>query len=180
MAKTNLIKLYGYTVHSNCYHIEDWELWVRMLKDGCICYTIETPLIHFRLTPGSINSVQRSVQIEKKYNIAKFYINKCLSFNLNSDLSDNIFLYLLGDKQKCNYISNSDINKHIKRYIYFLSNKFYLSSQCKEDLENWRVSFLLRDLKNRFERKLFFNIIKSSFYFVFNVRLFNLIKIYKS
>lgn len=178
MVKTNLIKQYGYTDHPKCYHIEDWELWVRMLKDGRICYTIETPLILYRLTPDSINSIQSGVQITKKLPIAQFYISKCLGFNFNNYISDNAFLYLLGDKQKCNNISNSDINNFIKNYLFFISNKFYLSYQCKKDLEKWRINFLFRDLKNRLKCENFFIFIKSSFYFLFNVKLSDLIKMY--
>lgn len=73
MARTDVIKKYQYK--SSQQHIEDYDLWLRMVADGLIIKKITTPLLRYRVTKtsitGSDNGPKRLMSAKRRFITAR-------------------------------------------------------------------------------------------------------------
>lgn len=110
MARTEVLKRYQY--NQDVYPAEDFDLFARMIKDGCVFANLSEPLNMMRVHPGSVSNM-----------ISYSTIN--ITFNLR----DKIF----GDKsgkfrRVCYYIGIRNYRRYLAEKNRFLKTLFILIS----------------------------------------------------
>ena len=134
VVKSELLKNYKYIDDLSKEHIEDFDLWNRMLKDGCICYTIDECLIYYRNNIASINRTQKDKQVERMYLLCSNLIEEQFNFQFNS----NSLKILLGEKVQGGYDILKRFSKEILAYLLLIKNNFPISSFGYREMEQWR------------------------------------------
>lgn len=75
MLRTQVLRQYRYNEHQ--VHMEDWDLWLRLLNDGKIIEKINEPLLLYRVHSSSVTStyLKRSA-FQKKYVFYKQFLSQ--------------------------------------------------------------------------------------------------------
>lgn len=134
MVKATQVKKYRYFDDESREHIEDYDLWLRMLNDGCICYTIEDRLFYYRDNSTSINHTKKSSQVERMALICNEMLGK--SFNFRFDQPS--FEILLAEGGKIDFASIKKINQEIIKYTSLIKEKYPLSKTAYNEMNLWR------------------------------------------
>lgn len=134
MVKTELLKNYKYMDDESTEHIEDYDLWLRMLNDGCICYTLEDKVILYRDNGSSINHSYRPQQVERLLSLS----SKSLVQNFNFSLAPNELRTLLNEGGNVSRKEILNINNKLASYSKLLKSNFEISSNCYQQIETWR------------------------------------------
>lgn len=148
MVKADILKKYKYKDEMAYEHIEDYELWTRMLEDGHICYTIEEPLLYYRVSTGSINRTQSKIQHQRMFNFCKPLLNK----NYNYYFSDDVLNNIIGENQEYSYVLLKRTYDELKNYIQNIKDNRIISLDCWNDLRYW-VYYRTFSISGRFIKK---------------------------
>ncbi|MBA7934711.1 MULTISPECIES: glycosyltransferase family 2 protein [Klebsiella] len=148
MVKTDLMKSYLYRDVESVEYIEDYDIWLRMLTDGHMCYTIEKVLLYYRLSTDGINRTKSKIQHERMFVICQQHLVFC-GF---SGISDAVLWNLLGEnKSYSSSILYSTYNE-LTAYKKFILNKIPVSQQGQVDLEFW-IRYRIFSICGRFIKK---------------------------
>lgn len=170
MVLAELLKNNLYLANDEALHIEDWELWLRLYSKGIQCITTNEPLLYYRITDTSINSLYKNEQINNMTYISEKYLENELGFKINN----KTLRYIIGDKRIS--MSLKDILQCFNSYLSHIKNRFIVNDAILFDLELWIYDFCLRDLKYKFKmRKKVF--MKDCLFFVLHFNHKNIIKI---
>lgn len=71
ICRSSVLKKYRYNDSSHCAHVEDYDLWSRMIKDGVVLYSTDIPYIYYRRTPNNITEVYLKEIIPKHIKCAQ-------------------------------------------------------------------------------------------------------------
>jgi glycosyltransferase involved in cell wall biosynthesis len=73
MLRAPILKQYQYNEHQ--IHMEDWDLWLRLLNDGRIIEKINEPLLFYRVHSSSVTSTYlKGFAFQKKYEFYKKFL----------------------------------------------------------------------------------------------------------
>lgn len=168
MVKADILKEYKYRDDISCEHIEDYELWLRMLEDGYICYTIEEPLLYYRVSSGSINRTQSEIQHQRMFDICKPLLYKKYNFEFSNDVLNNI----LGENKEYSFSLLKKTYKELKKYIECIENNYVISQDGLEDIRYW-IRYRTFSISGRFIKKgTFLNKIRVFIFIIFHLNWF--------
>ncbi|RZJ40661.1 MAG: glycosyltransferase, partial [Chryseobacterium sp.] len=139
MIKSDILKKYKFKDDISAEHIEDFELWNRILRDGHICYTIEKCLLLWRNNPANITNTQNEKQIGRMYSSS----SEILKNDFNFKIKESSFRALLGEKVNVNYTSLKDIDNALTEYFSIIKNNHPISSLACDEMELWRKRKLM-------------------------------------
>lgn len=75
MLRAPVLKQYRYNEHQ--IHMEDWDLWLRLLNDGKIIEKISEPLLLYRVHSSSVTSTYlKGYAFQKKYEFYKQFLSE--------------------------------------------------------------------------------------------------------
>ncbi|HEY4874764.1 MAG TPA: glycosyltransferase [Puia sp.] len=134
MIKNDVLKKYKYLDDLSTEHIEDFDLWNRMLQDGCICYTHNQNLLLYRNNRLSINHRQK----EKQYHRMYLLCNKLFAEKFDFKVDNNSLKILLGEKISINYFDLKKINKEVSSFNLFIKNKYPISPITFYEMNLWK------------------------------------------
>lgn len=137
MIRSEVLKEYKYSNEDVAIHVEDYELWSRMNRDGLLMASISEPLFMYRVTEGSICGKYKNLQVEHCLEIS--YQSYCCILNDKID-KDVYFRLFSKNKSIHSFISMMNLlHKQIKIYI----NKNRLNKDECDELFRWEGKFLL-------------------------------------
>lgn len=139
MIKADILKSYKYRDEEIALHIEDWDLWMRLLNDGYSIQTIEKPLFLYRLTSTSINHLHEARQRENRSLLLREYL-KCFGF-LDVDAYVEV---LISGNESISFNSYIQIKRFFRHYFNAIKKKDLISKGCEKDLIYWRNYLLLK------------------------------------
>jgi glycosyltransferase involved in cell wall biosynthesis len=134
MLKSELLKQYQYCDEESKEHIEDFDLWNRMLKDGCVCYTIEECLLYYRDNNTSINHTQRDRQLNRMLTLSQ----SLLKSQFNFEIEPETLKIILGDTRPVDYATLSKIDAQIEQYFSVIRNNQSISSSAIQEMMIWK------------------------------------------
>ncbi|MCF2518456.1 glycosyltransferase family 2 protein [Dyadobacter sp. CY351] len=134
MLKSNLLKHYQYCDEESREHIEDFDLWNRMLQDGCVCHTIDECLLYYRDTNSSINHTQKDRQLSRMFALSSGLLQSRFDFEIEPD---NL-KWLLGQARAVDYGMLKRINTQIQDYFSTVNNSEPLSKTAYTEMSVWR------------------------------------------
>ncbi len=135
--KESILAMGGYLLSQ--YPVEDFDLWIRVMKSGRIS-NIAEPLLKYRIHPNSISKSNSNSQLEK--------FNKILNNHWKSNAHiDNIDLSLMN----VSYLNLSQIKQHSTQNILSNFNKLItlkknVENHYNEKSKNIDIDFLNRSL----------------------------------
>jgi len=145
MVKAQLLKKYKYIDKLALEHIEDFDLWNRMLEDGCVCHTIPDNLIYYRRNPTSINQTQKDIQMERMLSLCLSNLQNRFDFKMKRDS----LLPVLREDALKNVLAAKEIEKDLKSFVAFVTTKYSLSKSVHDEMKLWkRQKILLLSLKS--------------------------------
>lgn len=115
MVRASRMKHYAYKDDGTVTNFEDVDLWIRMLYDGCKCFTLGKRLLFYRI---NASSVTRTVGTKRNILRTK-YLAKVLNDILGINVSSDILYYIYGDisNNVCKPNEISSIFKQIERKL---------------------------------------------------------------
>lgn len=134
--KACLLKKYRYRDCEECIYVEDTDLWMRMINDGCICYTIKTPLLLYRSANlAGISNTHSKIQRQRTIDLH----STCLSKNIHFHFSPIVLGLLHGDKDFITLKNLYNTNKELIRFCRYLRLKNNLSKDAVRDINSWAL-----------------------------------------
>lgn len=133
MVKSSLLRKYKYLDQPSIVHVEDFDLWNRMILDKHKCVTTDEPVLLYR---DNFSSINHSNQEEQAYNInalKKRYLFERFRYRM----PDEVILAL---SEKVLIPSDTSIlliRKELRNFIRILSISNSLSELCVRDLSRW-------------------------------------------
>jgi glycosyltransferase involved in cell wall biosynthesis len=145
LAKTEILKNNLYRNQLNCQHIEDYELWVRLLFERNIKFIgIPEPLYSYRINPQSVSYLYTEEQQNNHIRLSLATINSCIHYNI-SELHLRILLLRLA---KLNITSkefrDSIIELKNMQNIYVAIYKGELTKKDYCEIKNWTQQRIIR------------------------------------
>lgn len=142
MVRAEVLKGYKYSLADVAMHVEDYELWSRMNKDGLWMASIDKPLFKYRVTEGSICGKYVDIQTEHCLEIS---YQSCCDI-LNEKMENNEFVRLFSKNTSiCAFVSMMNfIHNKIRKYI---SVNGLNNEECTE-LTRWEGKFLLEHARS--------------------------------
>ncbi|MDR0603328.1 MAG: glycosyltransferase [Bacteroidales bacterium] len=134
MVKTDILKQYYYYDNEKARHIEDLYLWTKMLNDGCFFYTIENPLLHYRVVSNSITKTFSSVQLQNQLVLIREYLNE---YFRSITVSNSTLSLLLGDQSHATLNNFIKIKLFLKTYLKQINENILLTKHCRKDISYW-------------------------------------------
>ncbi|MCF2487387.1 glycosyltransferase family A protein [Dyadobacter sp. CY347] len=134
MLKSQLLKHYQYCDEESKEHIEDFDLWNRMLQDGCVCYTIDECLLYYRDNNSSINHTQKDRQLSRMFALSSGLLQSRFRFEIEAE---NL-KWILGQARGVNYAMLNRINTQIQEYFSTVNNSQPLSKTAYTEMSVWR------------------------------------------
>lgn len=136
LVKACLLKKYRYRDCEECIYVEDTDLWMRMINDGCICYTIKTPLLLYRSANlAGISNTHSKIQRQRTIDLH----STCLSKNVHFHFSPIVLSLLHGDKDFITLKNLYNTNKELIRFCRYLRLKNNLSKDAVRDINSWAL-----------------------------------------
>lgn len=133
MIKKDVIKKYLYQDEARFEYIEDFDLWLRIMRDGYICYTLETPCLYYRMSTNSINRTKGKLQHQRMFSLSKEYLKRDFDFEIN----DDVLLNLLGESDFNQPFLLDNTYRELIRYLGVIENNFPLSELGRKDIIFW-------------------------------------------
>jgi glycosyltransferase involved in cell wall biosynthesis len=134
MLKSELLKHYQYCDEESKEHIEDFDLWNRMLKDGCVCYTIEECLLYYRDNNTSINHTQKDRQLNRMLALSQNLLRSQFNFEIEPDT----LKIILGETRPVDYATLNKIDNQIEQYFSVISNNQSISNSAIREMKIWK------------------------------------------
>lgn len=142
MIRSEVLKEYKYSLEDVAMHVEDYELWSRMNRNGLLMASIGEPLFKYRVTKGSICGKYEKVQVEHCLEIS--YKSYCSILNGKMD-RDDFFRMFSKHKSIRSFISMMNfVHKQIEIYI----GKSGLNKDERYELSIWEGKFLLESSRS--------------------------------
>jgi glycosyltransferase involved in cell wall biosynthesis len=143
LCKAEVMKQYHYADHVEALHIEDYELWSRMLFDSKRFVVLKEDLFEYRLSQKGISRSSRIEQANRHIHLSSCILQKHLDYKMPVTaigiISKNTFP-----------LSQQDLKTALveleKTKYQFYSKNLSLSQQEKWEIEEWcdqRVLFIL-------------------------------------
>jgi glycosyltransferase involved in cell wall biosynthesis len=137
MLKADVMKAYRYRQLPSVIHVEDYDLWARLMLDNKAFHNIQEPLFLYRLNNQGISLSNRSSQGENHLPISKKILAQIVHMNLNEDVLRVIDQYAVsktaGMLFRCHKDFRSVKNAFVDKYRAALTgrdrheiNKWYL------------------------------------------------------
>lgn len=133
MIKKDLINKYLYQDESDYEYIEDFDLWLRIVRDGYICYTLDQPYLYYRVSANSINRTKGKLQHQRMFNVCKEYLKKDFCF----EFSDDVLWNLLGESDYSKSSLLSKTHHELIGYLNVIENNFPLTDLGRKDIIFW-------------------------------------------
>jgi glycosyltransferase involved in cell wall biosynthesis len=134
MIKSDILKKYKYLDDLSTEHIEDFDLWNRMLQDGCICYTLNQNLLLYRNNKLGINQSQKENQCRRMYLLC----NKLFAEKFDFKVNKTSLKILLDEKRSVSYIDLKKVAKDLTNYNLFIKNKYSVSLITCYEMNLWK------------------------------------------
>ncbi|MCF0062683.1 glycosyltransferase family 2 protein [Dyadobacter chenwenxiniae] len=134
MLKSELLKHYEYCDDESKEHIEDFDLWNRMLKDGCICYTIDKSLLYYRDNNNSINHTQKERQLGRMMALTQSLLQTAYKLEIDPES----LKIILGEDRALGYGILDRINKQIDGYFNAVNRSHTLSKAACKEMDAWK------------------------------------------
>lgn len=157
MIKADLLKTYKYRDEISVLHIEDYDLWARLLTDGYICYTMSKPVLNYRIVSTSICRQNGGEQIQHLYKNVKLYMSK-IGFAIDDDEIDALQGY------RTSYKELSILHKMFSRFIDGIMHGS--SKETMQEFNDWKCSRELRLFHQILRNKKYVDIFKSLFHII--------------
>jgi glycosyltransferase involved in cell wall biosynthesis len=142
MVRTDILKKYYYhDDDEKVMHIEDLYLWTKMLNDGYIFYTIEKPLLHYRVASTSVSKIFSSTQLQNQSGIIREYLNKYFP---SITVSNFTLSLLIGDKSHATLNDFIGIKLFLKIYFKQINHNISLTKHGEKDISYWCDYTLLK------------------------------------
>ncbi|MFT3993577.1 MAG: glycosyltransferase family A protein [Dysgonomonas sp.] len=133
MIKASLLRQYKYRDNTDVEYIEDYDLWVRILADGHICYTLPYRLLYYRLLSTSITHQNRLLQSNRQKKIIRAH----------TDLPDFVIDAVLGHIPCINYSQLNEVDRYLKKYFEDIVNGGVYSEEMYSEFTLWRIFFMI-------------------------------------
>ncbi|HAF36760.1 glycosyltransferase family 2 protein [Sphingobacterium multivorum] len=164
MIKTEVMKRYYYREESASNYIEDLDLWTRMLGDGCVIYTIERPLLYYRIVGDSINRKHYHQQRKNHIRILSQYL---MEENCFLSIREEDLRHFVDLRSRFRSLKEAEnFHKMLRMYFRHIARKNVLSRICIRDMKLWMNYMIFK--------KYFSNFIKNK---NFVIKFYSLIKI---
>ena len=141
MVRSEVLRKYKYSLADVAMHVEDYELWSRMNKDGLLMASIEKPLFKYRVTEGSICG--KYVDVQAKHCLEISYESYCRILNDNIDMDDFIGLFSKNKSIRSFIGMMNLVHKQIEKYVC----KSGLNKNESLELSRWEGKFLLENAR---------------------------------
>lgn len=154
MIKTSLIKQFKYSDAPDALHIEDYDLWARLFNAGYKCYSMDPPVLKYRIVNSGITRVYRNEMMDHVMIRVKEHFSE-IGFNITKKSikalygHDNTFR---GIKQ---------LKECFASFNIFLSTKE--PKPVIMQLKEWEERRLLRIFKALIREKKYVDVLKSFF-----------------
>jgi glycosyltransferase involved in cell wall biosynthesis len=160
LIEKNTLKKYYYKDDGNFTHMEDYELWSRILKDNIKIKVTNKPLLFYRRSESNITELHKGESLLKHIKLAK---QNQIEF-LNEFLSDNVIFYFISP----NSINSSIVLKSVYKEIICAKNKFIKNQfKLKYATLTWldyRILTSIVKCKISIKQKIFFLILKPNIF----------------
>lgn len=152
MIKAALLKKYKYRDDDSVLHIEDYDLWIRLLLDGYKCFSMEQPVLKYRIVENSVCRTNGNETYEHLvYNIKKYCSKQ--GFPITKD--DIATLYGWNNT----YDGFWSLHKMFDRYVKMFFDKQTNEGELLEFIA-WKNSRELRILHAMIKEKKFSSLLK--------------------
>ncbi len=143
MLKAEVLKAYKYRESPAVIHVEDYDLWARLLLDNKVFHNIQEPLFLYRLNKQGVSISNRNSQGENHLPISKKLLQEIMQMRPSDDVLKVIHRYAIcqtpGMLFKCLKDFRSVKNAFINKY------RAALTEQDLREINNWylqRVIFI--------------------------------------
>lgn len=148
MVKAGLLKKYKYIDDVSREHIEDFDLWNRMLRDGCTCYTIDECLLYYRNNTTSINRTQKDKQIERMFLLCEGFLQQRFNFQFNA----RTLQVILEKEMPVDYAFLKKTDVELSAFIRQVNRQCSISTTALHEIVLWKKRKMLlvslKSLKN--------------------------------
>jgi glycosyltransferase involved in cell wall biosynthesis len=134
MLKSDLLKHYQYCDEESKEHIEDFDLWNRMLKDGHVCYTIDECLLYYRDNNTSINHTQKDRQLSRMLAISQDLLKAQFDFEIEPET----LKFILGETRPADYTTLSKVDSQIEQYFSLITTNQSVSAYAYKEMKVWK------------------------------------------
>ncbi|WP_165040336.1 glycosyltransferase family 2 protein [Dysgonomonas sp. ZJ709] len=138
MVDAELMKRYKYKDDESVEHIEDFDLWNRMLADGHICFTINEHLLYYRDNNQSINHIHRKLQLERMY----YLVDNLLHRNHGFKIDENVLMFILGKLDIGSYKYLDKANDFLQSYCLKIKTGGVMSEDGYKDMVFWKRNLI--------------------------------------
>lgn len=152
MIKSSVIKQFKYSDAPDVLHIEDYDLWARLFNSGYKCYSMDPPVLKYRIVGSGITRVHRGEMLEHVTVKVKEHFKE-LGFNI----SENAIRALYGHNNT--FEGLKQLQECFASFNRFLSTNE--SKQVITQLKDWEKRRLLRIFKVLLREKKYVDTIKS-------------------
>jgi glycosyltransferase involved in cell wall biosynthesis len=91
MLKADVLKTYQYRESPAVLHVEDYDLWARLLRDGKQFYNLQKPHFQYRLNQQGVSISNRASQAENHRPIAAGLLHQILGMRLDPEVAGVIY-----------------------------------------------------------------------------------------
>ncbi|EKZ5665802.1 glycosyltransferase, partial [Klebsiella aerogenes] len=113
MVKTDIMQHFKYRDSDEVLHIEDYDLWLRLFKAGCKCFTIDDELLYYRFNPNSISRTKQNEQHKRLITLSAKNIKNDFFF----DFSVDSLKYNWGEFDSFKYSSLARFHKELRAFF---------------------------------------------------------------
>lgn len=137
MIRKSILEKYQYSDTPISLHCEDYDLWVRMLKDGCKIVVLNEYLFKYRLSDSSICSQNANIQHKNGILLRSKYFSTVFSGKIDASVYSKIFMSNKKEQQ-----------------LYLISRCYILYKKCltlkfreNREIQCWFGKKILESLK---------------------------------
>lgn len=128
--KTNILKQYKYSTNEEALHREDFDLWIRLLKDNHYIKVLSSYAIYHRRAIGSITNSKH----DKNPSIGK-QLKKYIEY-YNGRLSDKAINYFCYNEYN-SILALANLYTEISTFIESYIDKHHLTYTTRKELREW-------------------------------------------
>ncbi|SFD00614.1 glycosyltransferase family 2 protein [Flavobacterium phragmitis] len=161
MIETSIMKQFKYRDEPNTAYVEDFELWNRLFANNIRCYTIEEPLIFYRINSESITNTKGHEQKERIKRITQSILKQ-----YDVIIDNKILDLILEDFHHCNYKLLKKMDSDISNFFISLLNKDLVSKAGYNDMVMWKNFKLLFVSIKSLKKISFLNKLEVSAFFI--------------
>lgn len=150
MCRADVLKKNKYRDEVEYIHIEDAELWIRLIENGGTLHIVNEPLLYYRQNPSGVSINNRMAQAEKYINISRRILKDKYDIDISPDLLYILHFTFVNYKKGDLFKLERLISEYFEKSTLNFSNKDTL----KEELNNWlRYILVASGIKGLFTLK---------------------------